>query len=85
VILRRFLTTLKAWNWWKKNHTERVYTLLSQEDARKIIWITFETESMRVNYAVLPDSPELDLSLRQLMAKAEERLRSRQADEASAS
>lgn len=85
MILRRFLATLKAWNWWKKNHTERVYTLLGQEDARKIIWITFETESMRVNYAVLPDSPELDRSLRQLMAKAEERLRARQADEASAS
>jgi hypothetical protein len=85
VILRRFLQTLKAWNWWKKNHTERVYTLVSQEDARKIIWITFETRTMRVNYAVLPDSPELDLSMRQLMAKAEERLRSRQADEASAS
>ncbi len=85
MILRRFLATLKAWNWWKNNHTERVYTLLSQEDARKIIWITFETETMRVNYAVLPDSPELDLSMKQLMAKAEERLRARQADEVSAS
>lgn len=85
MILRRFLTTLKAWKWWKKNHTERVYTLLSQEDARKIIWITFETRTMRVNYAVLPDSLDLEQSLRQLMAKAEERLRARQADEASAS
>lgn len=85
MILRRFLTTLKAWHWWKKNHTERVYTLVSQEDARKIIWITFETKTMRVNYAVLPDSIDLNLSMRQLMAKAEERLRARQADEASAS
>lgn len=85
MILGRFLATLKAWHWWKKNHTERVYTLVSQEDARKIIWITFETKTMRVNYAVLPDSTDLERSLRQLMAKAEERLRARQADEASAS
>ena len=82
-MIRRFLATLAAWRWWKQNHTERQYTLMSQQNARGLIWIVFETGTDRVNYCVDPGSPELHLPLVELMMKARDRLKAARAAEAS--